>query len=130
MAKPEGDNKEEEPDYTKIDILSKFDSDVVKKQHTSYSPPSSSITPSVHYVFLVHGWLGNDLEMSYLSEAFQKSISEEEEAGEEEEQNGEGDLHASKRVKRSRSRETVSLQNNADEEVTHPDIIVHSVKCN
>jgi len=132
------DNKEEEPDYTKLDIVSTFDSDMVLKQHTSYSPPSSSIMPSVHYVFLVHGWLGNDLEMSYLAEAFDKNISgEEEEAGDDNEQNNDGGLlPATKRVKRSRSRVTVALQKEAaaggddNEEDFHPEIVVHSAKCN
>eukprot|EP00984_Skeletonema_dohrnii_P022501 scaffold11620_cov199-Skeletonema_dohrnii-CCMP3373.AAC.4 len=130
------DNKEEEPDYTKLDIVSTFDSDMVLKQHTSYSPPSSSITPSVHYVFLVHGWLGNDLEMSYLAEAFDKNISGEEEAGDDDnEQNNDGGLPATKRVKRSRSRVTVALQKEVaaggdDEEDFHPEIVVHSAKCN
>ena len=69
---------DEEPEHMKVDIpdiTSSFSSDMLRKQHSSYSPPSSNITPSVHYVFLVHGWLGNDLEMSYLAEAFDKTIS-------------------------------------------------------
>eukprot|EP00573_Skeletonema_grethae_P010329 CAMPEP_0201694210 /NCGR_PEP_ID=MMETSP0578-20130828/6554_1 /ASSEMBLY_ACC=CAM_ASM_000663 /TAXON_ID=267565 /ORGANISM="Skeletonema grethea, Strain CCMP 1804" /LENGTH=609 /DNA_ID=CAMNT_0048179857 /DNA_START=132 /DNA_END=1961 /DNA_ORIENTATION=+ len=129
VAESDDDDKEEEPDYTKMDILSKFDSDEVLEQHTSYSPPSSAIRPSVHYVFLVHGWLGNDLEMSYLAEAFHKNISGEEE---EEEENGDnGRLHATKRVKRSRSPATFALQKESNnEEDTHPEIVVYSAKCN
>jgi len=125
------DNNRKEPDYTNVDVTSKFDSDILFKQHTSYTPPSSNITPSVHYVFLVHGWLGNDLEMSYLAEAFNKNIFGEEEDIENE-QNGEPP--STKRVKRSSSRLSTALQkesNDSGEEVAnHPEIIVHSVKCN
>ncbi len=124
----ESDDDEEEPDYTTMDIVSNFDSEEVFEQHTSYSPPSSAIRPSVHYVFLVHGWLGNDLEMSYLKEAFHKNIFGEEE----DEQNGDnGELHETKRVKRSRSASTFALQKQSnDEDGIHPEIVVYSAKCN
>ena len=128
-------HEEGEPDYTNVDITSTFDSGVLFKQHTSYSPPSSNITPSVHYVFLVHGWLGNDLEMSYLAEAFKENISGEEEGDADEQNNGEAPT--TKRVKRSSSRVTVALQKesvasptNNEGVANHPEIIVHSVKCN
>lgn len=125
----EEDDKEEEPDYTTMDILSKFDSDEVQEQHTSYSPPSSAIRPSVHYVFLVHGWLGNDLEMSYLAEAFHKNIFGEDEEDQNITDNGE--LHATKRVKRSRSPATSALQEQSNvEDGTHPEIVVYTAKCN
>jgi len=134
-------NDHKEPDYTNVDITSKFDSDLLFKQHTSYTPPSSSITPSVHYIFLVHGWLGNDLEMSYLAEAFRKNISGEEDDDADDIENGQnGELPSTKRVRRSSSRLSKALQNESsvptnnhsgEEVVTnHPEIIVHSVKCN
>eukprot|EP00985_Skeletonema_marinoi_P027122 scaffold21752_cov66-Skeletonema_marinoi.AAC.1 len=74
--------------------------------------------------------------MSYLAEAFDKNISGEEEDGDDNEQTNDGGLPATKRVKRSRSRVTVALQKEAasgsddDEEDFHPEIVVHSAKCN
>ena len=132
----ESDENEKEPDYTSLDIVSQLDCDMLIEQHRNYSPPSSNVTPSVHYVFLVHGWLGNDLEMSYLSEAFHKNILSEEEVSDDDDsgQNGSGSgLPATKRVKRSRSLITGALQNEllgSNEELTHPDIVVYSAKCN
>ncbi|KAL3777298.1 hypothetical protein ACHAW5_004678 [Stephanodiscus triporus] len=38
----------------------------------SYAPPSSPVRPMAHYVFLVHGWMGNDLEQDYLSRALHR----------------------------------------------------------
>lgn len=133
------DGADEEPEHVKVDIpdiTSSFNSDMLRKQHSSYSPPSSNITPSVHYVFLVHGWLGNDLEMSYLAEAFDKTISGAHDVtvddGDDVGVSSNDDGQSKKRVKRSTSRATVEMQNNANDvdEDFHPEIIVHSVTCN
>ena len=137
---------DEKPEHMKVDIpdiTSSFSSDMLRKQHSSYSPPSSNITPSVHYVFLVHGWLGNDSEMSYLAEAFDKTISGAHDVTVDDgddvgvgsnDDNGQNLSPSKKRVKRSTSRATVAIENNnanddADEDY-HPEIIVHSVTCN
>ncbi|KAL7458856.1 hypothetical protein ACHAWC_010537 [Mediolabrus comicus] len=138
---------DEKPEHMKVDIpdiTSSFSSDMLRKQHSSYSPPSSNITPSVHYVFLVHGWLGNDLEMSYLAEAFDKTISGAHDVTVNDgdgvgvssnDDNGQNLSPSKKRVKRSTSRATVAMENNnanddVDEDDYHPEIIVHSVTCN
>lgn len=98
--------------------------------HKPYKAPTSPIHPLAHYIFLVHGWLGNDLEMGYLSESFAKCIAKEGVAatnGEEEEQQ-----HDAKRIKRSDSQlaaHEAALKASAGES-THPPVVVHSVKCN
>ncbi len=103
----------------------------------AYEPPSSPVKPLVHYIFLVHGWLGNDLEMSYLAESFQRSIASRSDmvnSGTVDEGPG------AKRLRRSDSegQRRVDLESdmphaedNPPENINEkPAIIVHSVKCN
>eukprot|EP00581_Thalassiosira_minuscula_P018296 CAMPEP_0183719668 /NCGR_PEP_ID=MMETSP0737-20130205/12502_1 /TAXON_ID=385413 /ORGANISM="Thalassiosira miniscula, Strain CCMP1093" /LENGTH=708 /DNA_ID=CAMNT_0025949399 /DNA_START=368 /DNA_END=2494 /DNA_ORIENTATION=+ len=121
---------------------------------TIYTPPSGPIQPLAHYIFLVHGWLGNDLEMGYLSCAFRKVIcpSSDIDTENEDDTNPRDSvgLPDAKRAKRSGSRLTQVLlaqqrassaaeaedegaseaTSTAAEKVTIPEIIVHSVKCN
>jgi len=103
----------------------------------AYTPPTSPVKPLVHYIFLVHGWLGNDLEMSYLAESFQRSIARRSDVANSGIADEEPDV---KRLRRSNSegQQRVDLQNIVpkaeDMEMEKidkkPEIIVHSVKCN
>lgn len=101
------------------------------QHHEPYHPPTSPINPLAHYIFLVHGWLGNDLEMSYLSESFARCI-----ANEGKDSLDEGEEHDAKRVKRSNSQLAAidALKGSSNEAGAavgkHPPVIVHSVKCN
>eukprot|EP00571_Detonula_confervacea_P013231 CAMPEP_0172297290 /NCGR_PEP_ID=MMETSP1058-20130122/371_1 /TAXON_ID=83371 /ORGANISM="Detonula confervacea, Strain CCMP 353" /LENGTH=606 /DNA_ID=CAMNT_0013006423 /DNA_START=270 /DNA_END=2090 /DNA_ORIENTATION=- len=107
------------------------------QQHRmSYTPPTSPIKPLAHYIFLVHGWLGNDLEMAYLSKAFRRLISPLPDG----EEGIDGSVESSgipdaKRVRRSSSYQSRLLAehyvNSASEECEiDTEIVVHSVKCN
>eukprot|EP01082_Thalassiosira_pseudonana_P008619 g7255.t1 g7255 contig24:215772-217642(+) len=102
------------------------DTDIVSRQHATYEPPSSPVHPLAHYIFLVHGWLGNDLEMSYLEKAFANSIHMND--NDDDESDG---MPLAKRVRRSPS-QLAALANakEAAETVMARAIIVHSVKCN
>ena len=101
---------------------------------SSYEPPSSPVKPLAHYIFLVHGWLGNDLEMSYLAEAFQNSIAVSSSGGPSDDQPD------AKRIRRSASEGQKALDSLGSESSPDknkstlsnktPDIVVHSVKCN
>ena len=98
------------------------------QQHEPYMPPTSPIHPITHYIFLVHGWLGNDLEMSYLSESLTKCITRE---TTNEESFTEGTAaHDAKRVKRSPSQIDAMKEESEEIKGNHPPVIVHSVKCN
>ncbi len=102
-----------------------------------------------HYIFLVHGWLGNDSEMDYLSCAIRGITSPPLEKMDENEHNSSttaGTTHEdsiSKRIRKSNSYESrlsahqcsSMSSENADHddnktEVQPPDIVLHSVKCN
>lgn len=103
---------------------------------TSYTSPTSPIKPLAHYIFLVHGWLGNDLEMAYLSKAFQNIISPPQngETGIDGsvESSGVPKLPSAKRVRRSGSYQSrlINQQDANDECDVDTEIVVHSVKCN
>lgn len=105
-------------------------------QQLSYTPPTSPIKPMAHYIFLVHGWLGNDLEMAYLSKAFSRLISPNGQQGIDGSVESSGRPNA-KRVRRSSSYQSQLMRNqhyvnSASEEECDLDteIVVHSVKCN
>eukprot|EP00956_Cyclotella_meneghiniana_P016165 scaffold25398_cov65-Cyclotella_meneghiniana.AAC.1 len=97
------------------------DSIFLSQQHEPYSPPEELIHPMAHYIFLVHGWLGNDLEMSYLSEAFAQSIAAND-------GRDKSSIHDAKRIKRSDSQ--LAAAEVAEKENQCPPVVVHSVKCN
>lgn len=100
--------------------------------HEPYTPPHSHVQPAAHYIFLVHGWLGNDLEMGYLAESFAKCISDHAHIHAHVHANHDHDQEsAAKRVKRNPSH--ISHSNNASlsaQVKTHAPIRIHSVKCN
>jgi hypothetical protein len=93
----------------------------LSQHHEPYTPPSSPIHPTTHYIFLVHGWLGNDLEMSYLSESLARCIADENDAT---------DHPDAKRMKRSPSQIEANNAAVGDSDAKHPPVVVHSVKCN
>eukprot|EP00592_Proboscia_alata_P024786 CAMPEP_0194441400 /NCGR_PEP_ID=MMETSP0176-20130528/121423_1 /TAXON_ID=216777 /ORGANISM="Proboscia alata, Strain PI-D3" /LENGTH=326 /DNA_ID=CAMNT_0039266711 /DNA_START=154 /DNA_END=1131 /DNA_ORIENTATION=- len=45
------------------------------EERMSKKNEASDLVVETHYVFLVHGWLGNDLEMLYIESAFKKAIA-------------------------------------------------------
>ncbi|KAL3761175.1 hypothetical protein ACHAWU_000270 [Discostella pseudostelligera] len=108
----------------------------------AYEPPNSPVNPIAHFIFLVHGWLGNDLEMDYLSRAIRGLTSKDDD----ENDNNSSDSadspeDHSKRIRKSNSYESrllASQYNNMSNDTTDqhkdkvvvPDIIIHSVKCN
>jgi hypothetical protein len=108
-----------------------------------YEPPNSPVDPIAHYIFLVHGWLGNDLEMDYLSSAIRGITLKEDD---DDDNNNSADSSPdspedhSKRIRKSNSYESrllASQYNNMSSDATDhqnkavlPDIIIHSVKCN
>ncbi|KAL3804448.1 hypothetical protein ACHAWO_012464 [Cyclotella atomus] len=96
--------------------------------HEPYKAPTSPIHPLAHYIFLVHGWLGNDLEMGYLSESFAKCIAKE--GGDTTAIDGEEEGHDSKRMKRSNSQLLAADAAGESTYPHHPPVVVHSVKCN
>ncbi|KAL7545444.1 hypothetical protein ACHAWF_008791 [Thalassiosira exigua] len=103
-----------------------------RRPSSLYVPPSSPIRPLAHYVFLVHGWMGNDLEMGYLNQALDGVISTLDDGDD-------GDTR-SKRVKRSRSSQTRRMIAEQRREQSGeqsdwasyepPEVVIHSVKCN
>ncbi|KAL7533086.1 hypothetical protein ACHAXR_005032 [Thalassiosira sp. AJA248-18] len=107
----------------------------LSEQPKQYTPPSGPIKPLAHYIFLVHGWLGNDAEMGYLETAFQNIISNDDSPDN-------TNIPDAKRAKRSTSRLTQQMlaqqeasssatgESNENNYTEHPEIIVHSVKCN
>ena len=103
-----------------------------------YTPPSHPIKPLAHYIFLVHGYKGNDLEMLYLSKAFRTIISPLEDGEGIDNENGDsvGSIPDAKQANCSSSRVTQQLlahqraASEGSEETIGPEIIVHSVKCN
>ena len=99
------------------------DTIILSQQHKPYSPPNEAINPMAHYIFLVHGWLGNDLEMSYLSDAFARSIAAKDGLDKSCEC-----IHDTKRIKRSESQ--LAAAELAEKEKQCPPVVVHSVKCN
>eukprot|EP00578_Thalassiosira_sp_NH16_P013875 CAMPEP_0181123944 /NCGR_PEP_ID=MMETSP1071-20121207/26195_1 /TAXON_ID=35127 /ORGANISM="Thalassiosira sp., Strain NH16" /LENGTH=629 /DNA_ID=CAMNT_0023209171 /DNA_START=221 /DNA_END=2110 /DNA_ORIENTATION=+ len=106
----------------------------VTKQHLSYIPPSSPTQPLAHYVFLVHGWLGNDLEFAYLSQAFRRIISPEGVCDSMDvpdcvfDSISKSDANG---VQRSGSYLQASLDGSTEEEMeTGVEVIIHGVKCN
>ena len=100
----------------------------LSQKHEPYNPPPSPIRPNAHYIFLVHGWLGNDLEMSYLAESFANCIAAEKKIADIDDEI----QHDAKRVKRSPSQLAVAAQQSAfwKDKKHHPPIVVHSCKCN
>ncbi|KAL3804029.1 hypothetical protein HJC23_006420 [Cyclotella cryptica] len=106
----------------------------LSQQHEPYSPPRSSVHPAAHYIFLVHGWLGNDLEMGYLAESFAKCIAahaHSQERSQEHVQHPDENESSAKRVKRSSSQ--ISRSTNASFGTlynTRAPVRIHSVKCN
>jgi len=109
-----------------------------EQPRSPYDPPSSPIKLLAHYIFLVHGWLGNDLEMAYLSKAFQSIVSPLKDKIEDT-----GDslgVPDPKRVKRSASfqsqllakknQQSDGFEVGSKEDAARTKIIVHSVKCN
>jgi hypothetical protein len=115
-----------------------------------YEPPNSSVSPIAHYIFLVHGWLGNDLEMDYLSSAIRDITSS---MMEHDDKNStissatpDDDDDNNKRIRKSNSYESrllASQYNNIstasdaitdgddnNDAVAVRDIVIHSVKCN
>jgi len=51
-----------------------IESDDCSSSSTSSSSPSKPSSPVRHYCFLVHGWLGNNEEMSYAEQAIKNSL--------------------------------------------------------
>ncbi|KAL3808490.1 hypothetical protein ACHAXA_009815 [Cyclostephanos tholiformis] len=39
-----------------------------------YVPPNTPVGPRVHYIFLIHGWMGNEFEQDYLSGALYRRM--------------------------------------------------------
>jgi len=121
--------------------------DILLTQHNTqpYNPPLSKTPILTHYIFLVHGWLGNDLEMAYLGTAF-KSVLDPNSLimdGSNNNNGGTNDDVAGtppdqKRVRRSSSYLThiTSQQHNQTAQqrqvatTIQPEVVVHSVKCN
>jgi len=120
--------------------------DISLTQHNTQPYHPSNINKPIlrHYIFLVHGWLGNDLEMAYLGTAF-KSVLDPISSSMDGSNDNNGDTNYDvagtppdqKRVRRSSSYLThiTSQQHNqtAQQQVastTKPEVAVHSVKCN
>ena len=117
---------------------------------TQYARLTSPTQPLVHYIFLVHGWLGNDLEYGYLSNAFQNILSPAPLSLENNRDDvtdiGENSNPDGKRTKRSSSPITKQLMeqqqrqqqqheesqntDDAGSAPQQPEIVVHSVKGN
>jgi len=117
--------------------------DISLTQHNTqpYNNPPSSKTPILtHYIFLVHGWLGNDLEMAYLSTAFKSVLNPNSSTMDGSNTNGDtnddvaGTPPDQKRVRRSSSYLThITSQQHQQQQVAstiQPEVVVHSVKCN
>eukprot|EP00585_Thalassiosira_rotula_P012575 CAMPEP_0196130760 /NCGR_PEP_ID=MMETSP0910-20130528/1027_1 /TAXON_ID=49265 /ORGANISM="Thalassiosira rotula, Strain GSO102" /LENGTH=746 /DNA_ID=CAMNT_0041390129 /DNA_START=43 /DNA_END=2283 /DNA_ORIENTATION=- len=144
---------------TSNNALTKNNSAALPPQQ-QYTPPSTPIKPLKHYIFLVHGWLGNDLEMGSLSVSFRNIISPSAVVGiiaETDSDSSGSVVPKAKRPRRSRSSRAVVTQDAKEtqsEAVTKrqhaahheeaaaaasegvvisdegTEIVVHSVKCN
>jgi len=106
-------------------------------------PPGASAGP--HYVFLVHGWLGNEQEMAYLGAALEDvvagralstSIEEDQRDGNEEDNAKGGDddddgfVHVTANEQRQQQQEEVSVASDVESQEDRPDIVVHKPSCN
>ncbi len=49
-------------------------SSIERRGGGTYFPPPPFVRPMAHYVFLIHGYMGNDLEQDYLSGALRRLI--------------------------------------------------------
>ena len=117
-----------------------------QQQQQTYTPPSSPIKPLAHYIFLVHGWLGNDLEYGYLAGAFKNILSPSMTNNVDGNVEDSVGLPDAKRVRRSGSyhsrlmaqqQQQLQQERYASDESTHEnnnncdaEVVVHSVKCN
>ena len=132
---------------TQLSAATKTSNDISLTQHNiqPYHPSTSVNKPILtHYIFLVHGWLGNDLEMAYLSTAFKYVLDPNSSSMDgSNSNNGDTDDDVAgtppdqKRVRRSSSYLThiTSQQHNQAAQqqgakTIQPEVIVHSVKCN
>ena len=111
-----------------------------EQKHSLYTPPTTPIKPLAHYIFMVHGIYGNDLEMGYLATAIQNLIAPQKNGNEFSLQN-DNSIPDAKRTKRSSSRLTqhtlpeeqrhaVTSTEGGLEESNEQNMIIHSVKCN
>lgn len=59
------------------DMIDSEDAKALLNEELLKVSPSSEVRSNVrkHFVFLIHGWLGNDMEMSYIEGAVEKAIS-------------------------------------------------------
>lgn len=122
---------------------------LLSQREQTYAPPSSPVRPLAHYIFLVHGYLGNDLEMGALSLSFRGIISpvkdsEDRTVDTEVTDNGDssGNVEPPSRRRRGggvQERETLTHERAAAAAAEGvvlgggeaiPEIVVHSVKCN
>ena len=102
---------------------------LIGASHSTYKPPTTPIDPAVHYVFLVHGIMGNDLEMGYLAKALNNAVGSKEDSCDD---GSEGEDEV-KRIKRSTSKTSTLLAKQSQQESKHtpgPAVCIHSTKCN
>ena len=98
-------------------------SSIVGTSHSAYNPPTTPVDPAVHYVFLVHGIMGNDLEMGYLAKALANAVGSKEVSCDD---GNEGEDEV-KRRKRSTSKASTLF---GSKPTPGPEVCIHSVKCN
>lgn len=96
---------------------------IVGASHSAYNPPTTPIDPAAHYVFLVHGIMGNDLEMGYLAKALANVVGSKEVSCDD----GNEEEDEAKRIKRSTSKTSTLLESKP---TPGPEVCIHSVKCN
>lgn len=106
-----------------------------------YIAPTSPMKPIVHYIFLVHGWMGNSLEQDYLASSLYRQVNDQHN------NNNDNDnliqksdhvdtMHNPKRVRTGSSEDCTINESSRDSESTtsYPsstnNFVVYSPKCN
>ena len=99
-----------------------------------YIAPTSPIRPIVHYIFLVHGWMGNSLEQDYLAGALYRQVDVQSENDDYNDKISLQHMPNAKRVRIGSSEDgIISKSRDSESTTSYPstnNVVVYSPKCN
>ena len=103
----------------------------------AYVPPSSPVRPVAHYVFLIHGYMGNDLEQDYLSGAMRRRIiggtndrDDDDDVGRDRPPNGVASSEAKRARRGGDSRDGDDVDSAVVDDAAKSAVVVYSPRCN
>ena len=105
-----------------------------------YIAPTSPIRPIVHYIFLVHGWMGNSLEQDYLAGALYRQVDVQSENDDDNDKislrqsDNVDSMPNAKRVRIGSSEDgIINKSRDSESKTSYPstnNVVVYSPKCN